>query len=187
MISPENGNSLWIPQEADDHKVHPGLREAAERLFQYLLRRPGPTRNDPSLTADVIENSVRLASESLNRRKSTAVGNWGSYLLTICTRQLIRRARKERKLIYVHSLDILVTDRRAWERRVELDAQVEQLLRLMDSSTRRMAELRLEGRGWPEIAKLMGYRSGDSARKQYEAGLAKLRKFLSQQPPVTGD
>jgi hypothetical protein len=60
-----------------------------------------------------------------------------------------------------------------------------QLLDLMDTSTRRIAELRLEQQGWPEIARLMGYKSGDAARKFFEAGLARLRKRLTGGPKET--
>jgi hypothetical protein len=185
MASPEKSNHVWIPRDADNDNIHQSLEEAAEKLFYHLLHRPGPQRNDPSLTAHVIENSVRLASESLNKRKSTTVRNWFTYLLTICTRQLLRQARKERKRIYVQSLDSLLGDRCAWEQQVESQLQIGQLLDLMDTSTRRIAELRLEQQGWPEIARLMGYKSGDAARKFFEAGLARLRKRLTGGPKET--
>jgi hypothetical protein len=179
MASPEKRSSVWIPQDGRSDHIDPPLREAADRVFDYLLRRPGPQRNDPSLTAEIVEDSVRVASRS-RQRNATAIRNWFSYLLTICTRRLIRQARREEMLIRVQSLDSLIGDRRAWQRRTELGLQVEQLLDLMDASTRRMAELRLEQRGWPEIGELMGYKGGDAARKHFEAGLARLRKRITE-------
>jgi hypothetical protein len=185
MASPEKRRYVWIPQDAYDDKAHPSLREDAERLFDYLLHRPGPQRNDPSLTANIVEHSVRVASKSLNQRKAPGIRNWFSYLLTICTRHLIRQALKERKQIYVQSLDSLLGDGRAWERRLESQLQIDQLLDLMDASTRRMAELRLEQRGWLEIALLTGFKSGDSARKHFEAGIARLHNRIAGELPET--
>jgi hypothetical protein len=186
MDSPDKRRSVWIPEDGRSDQIDRPLREAAEKVYDYLLHRPGPHQNDPSLTAEIVEDSVRVASRS-RRRNATAIRNWFSYLLTICTRRLVRQARREGRLIRVQSLDSLLGDRGAWERRTELGLQVEQLLGLMDASTRRMAELRLEQRGWAEIGELMGYKGGDAARKHFEAGLARLRERIAEEAAETGD
>ena len=186
MASPDKRRSVWIPEDGRLDQIDPPLREAAERVYDYLLHRPGPHQNDPSLTAEIVEDSVRVALRS-RRRNATTIGNWFSYLLKTCTRRLIRIARREGRVIRVQSLDSLLGDRRAWERRTLVGLQVEQFLDLMDASTRRMAELRLEQRGWPEIGELMGYKGGDAARKHYETGLARLRKRIAEEAAETGE
>jgi hypothetical protein len=192
---PDHGHSdppFWINDKDDKGQpLDADVVAAAKRIWCRALALTRFRLHDVSRSAEILELTAAAVSRALRRRPiEPAVRDIDAYLLYAFIRRLHRVSARERRLQPVSNPDTLTYSKPEAGRllsEVESSIQVQELLSYMDSATRRMATLRMEGYPWKHIAQKLGFKDRHSAEVQFNKGCRAARLRMTRASSTRAD
>jgi hypothetical protein len=160
MSSSERHLPLWWDRDVDAKTGNPlrtDVREAAHRVWKWVLRKSDEILGDGSEAAEVLENAVRAVSRYLNNKNIELNSSDPAGLLVLASSRLLwRAANKKRRIELVGSNNELAELLRAPDWRNETDGHLflEELARELSPRTRGILRLRMAGYDWNWIARI---------------------------------
>jgi DNA-directed RNA polymerase specialized sigma24 family protein len=185
---------VWFWQSGAPGKaVETDLLDAARRTWTRMLSYAQRFQQDPSTSADLLEEILLALSRARRTRRGLCnpIKNLDSYLYVAFVRRLNRLVSREPKIQFVGSLQDLDSfsgiQTRATPPAVEDDVLVRELLQYTNQRTRQMFFLRASGYSWKEVARILRT-SANSAQVLFNNGMGKARtrvmKLKGSTPPT---
>lgn len=183
---------VWIWQsDASGTAVETDLLDAARRNWARMLSYAQRFQQDPSTSADILEEILLALSRARRARRGLVnpIRNLNSYLYVAFVRRLNRRVSRQPKIQYVGSLQDLdslsAIQSRGTPPAVEEDLLVTELLQYTNQRTRQMFFLRMSGYSWKEVARILRT-SANSAQVLFYNGIGKARSRVMKLKGTTG-
>ena len=151
---------------------------------------------DTALAAEILDKAVCVVSHIMYRKGSQErILNAESYLYWVAARILYRTVERNKMIEVIDDLEPLALPKKGRYRdsltgdRKKL--LIKQIMRYMDTRTRRMYLLRVKGYSWGEIGELFGI-TANNAAVQFNAGVERarqriLRRGITKQKPSVGE
>jgi DNA-directed RNA polymerase specialized sigma24 family protein len=158
---------LWWDHDINQQtgaRLRTDVREAAHKVWKWVLRKSDEILGDPSEAAEIMERAVKTVSQYLDKRNIPLGSMDPSALLIVASHRLLRRIAKKRSRIeLVGATSELAELLRAPDWRDETDRKVflEELARELSPSARGILRLRIGGYDWNEIAQMMHMKSSN--------------------------
>src|SRR5579859_211836 len=172
---------VWIWQsDASGTAVETDLLDAARRNWARMLSYAQRFQQDPSTSADILEEILLALSRARRAHRGMAnpIRNLNSYLYVAFVRRLNRRVSREPKIQYVGSVQDLdslrSTQNRGTPPAVEDELLIRELLQYTNQRTRQMFFLRMSGYSWKEVARILKT-TANSAQVLFNNGMGKAR------------
>lgn len=172
---------VWFWQsDASGKAVETDLLDAARRTWTRMLSYAQRFQQDPSTSADILEDVILALSRARRTRRGLCnpIRNLDSYLYVAFVRRLNRLASREPKIQYVGSLQDLDSfsgiQTRGTPPTVEDELLVTELLQYTNHRTRQMFFLRMSGYSWKEVARILRT-TANSAQVLFNNGMGKAR------------
>ena len=151
---------------------------------------------DTALAAEILDKAVCVVSHIIYRKGSQErILNPESYLYWVAARILYRTVERNKMIEVIDDLEPLALPKKGRYRdsltgdRKKL--LIKQIMRYMDTRTRRMYLLRVKGYSWAEIGELFGI-TANNAAVQFNAGVQRarqriLRRGITKRKPSAGE
>ena len=183
-----NRPPFWM--SATDRKgrpIPPSLLEIAQLVWPRFLWITERELKDTAQAAEILDRAVCVVARIMHRRGPQAgILDPASYLYWVAARILYRTIEREKMIQFIDDLEpILHPPTVAYRNRLsgtEKKILINQVLRYMDSRTRRIFLLRVLGHSWEQIGALLGI-SANNAAVTYNAGLGKTRQRIYRSNP----
>jgi hypothetical protein len=171
---------FWIPEmDRKGRPIRKELYEAAARLWPRAYFQTLRELNDDSRASTIFESAVFSVSNVLHRNgHRSGIDNLDAYLYWAFSRKLAKRFTRDRLIQFVDSIELIEYRRQTgqWSFVFESDKSIllGQVLRFMDSRTRRIFLLRAGRRSWERIAEELGT-NVNNATSLFNYGIKKAR------------
>jgi DNA-directed RNA polymerase specialized sigma24 family protein len=156
-----------------DPETRNELRQALGRVMAYAVRYAKAHLRDPAAAENCVEEVAQAVERALEPGFER-IKNLDAYLFKALVRRIGKHAARESKLVALECAGSLGTSCEE----IFHNAQMRELLGLMDDRTRFMFEQRLQGYKWKEIGSALRI-SAHIAEQQYQQGLKKLREHIN--------
>jgi RNA polymerase sigma factor (sigma-70 family) len=160
------------------------LLGAAEQVWPRVLYLAERELKDTAVAAEILEAAVGVATRRMDRRgPEDRILNPASYLYWTAARILCRRLRKQKMIQLIEDLERAAAPKRGfrWNHiaRVEKATLVSEIMKYMDTRTRRIFLLRVKSYSWGEIGEKLGI-TGNNAAVQFSHGVNKARQRIAK-------
>ena len=157
-----------IARSAEQLRETAALIEAARKIFERVEYLTELQLHDVARAPQILEQSVHDVAAAIRNKtaEDEVVENLEAYLYRAVVRKINDIQARERRIEYVHSLELL--ERLAargeddWVTAFQRDLQLEEILSHLDPRTREIFTRRASGDSWDEVAKAMGISGGDN-------------------------
>lgn len=162
---------VWWDRETDERsgrELRPDVRQAGHKVWQWVCAKAEELLGDPNDAAEVLEASVKTASRYLDT-KGVALhsADHAGLVAVISYRSLLRLATKRRVKLIGFSSNLAEALRAPdWRDEVDRRLFIEELGRELDSGTRGLLRLRINGFDWKEIGRMIGV-SPEAVRRKF--------------------
>src|SRR5437868_8535215 len=176
---------FWMDgKDPTGEPIDSALIEAARKIFERVEYLTELQLHDVARAPQILEQSVHDVAAAIRNKtaEDEVVENLEAYLYRAVVRKINDIQARERRIEYVHSLELL--ERLAargeddWVTAFQRDLQLEEILSHLDPRTREIFTRRASGDSWDEVAKAMGISGGDNARSLFRYGVRKARERL---------
>ena len=158
------------------------LLDAAEQVWPRVLYLAERELKDTAVAAEILEAAVRVVSRQMDRKgPEDRILDTDSYLYWTAARILCRRLKRHQMIQMIADLEEAAVPKRGshWNRvtKAEKTTLVNEVMRFMDTRTRRIFLLRVKNYTWAEIGEKLGLTETNAA-VQFSHGINQARQRI---------
>jgi hypothetical protein len=181
--SPKNDPPFWMSNTDRRGKPIPQvLLDAAQLIWPRVLFLTKRELKDTAWAAEILDKAVCVVSKIMYRKgPQERILDPESYLYWATARILYRAVERDKMIQVIDDLEPATVPKKGQYRDSLAGSRkkllIKQVMKYMDTRTRRMFVLRVSGYSWAEVGKFSGI-TANNAAVQYNSGIERARQRI---------